>query len=56
MGTINIIIWILIILFVIIGVYYFIHPPKFDYGHASGAAFGVALYLLIIYIVLKDKL
>lgn len=56
MTIINTIIWILIILFVMIGVYYFVHPPKFDYGHASGYAFGVALYLFIIYILLKDKL
>lgn len=55
MITINIIIWILIILFVIIGVYYFIHPPKGDYGQTSGFILGIALYLLIIYIVLKDK-
>ena len=56
MATINITIWILIILFVIVGIYYFIHPPKGDYGHAAGFAFGVSLYLLIIYIVLMDKL
>ena len=56
MTAINIIIWLLIILFVIIVVYYFIHPPKGDYGQISGFILGIALYLLIIYIVLMDKL
>lgn len=56
MVTINIIIWILIILFVIFGIDCFIRPPKGDYGLTSGAAFGVAIYLFIIYLVLNDKL
>lgn len=56
MVTINIIIWILIILFVIFGIDCFIRPPKGDYGLTSGAAFGVAIYLFIIYLLLNDKL
>ena len=56
MAIINTIIWILIILLVIFGIDCFIRPPKFDYGHTSGFAFGVALYLFIIYLLINDKL
>ena len=56
MATINIIIWILIILLVIFGIDCFILPPKSDYGHTSGIAFGVAIELFCIYLVLNDKL
>lgn len=56
MTTINIIIWILIILLVIFGIDCFIRPPKFDYGQTSGAAFALAVELLCIYLVLNDIL
>ena len=56
MATINTIIWILIILLVIFGIDCFIRPPKCDYGITSGAAFGLAIQLLCIYLVLNDKL
>lgn len=56
MAIINIIIWILIILFVVFGINCFIRLPKFDYGQTSGFAFGVALYLFIIYLLLNNKL
>lgn len=56
MATINTIIWILIILFVLFGIDCFIRPPKFDYGQTSGAAFGAAIMLFIIYLLLNDKL
>lgn len=56
MATINIIVWILIILFVIFGIDCFIRPPKYDYGQTSGCAFGAAIYLFITYLLLNDKL
>ena len=54
MATANTIIWILIILLVLFGIDYFIRPPKY-YG-ISVAAFGVAVELFIIYLVLNDML
>ena len=56
MATINIIVWILIILFVIFGIDCFIRPPKGDYGQTSGFAFADAIVLFIIYLLLNDKL
>ena len=56
MTTINIVIWILIILFVLFGIDCFIRPPKCDYGYASGFAFAVAIELYCIYLLLNDKL
>lgn len=53
---IDIIIWILIIWFVVFGIDCFIHPPKGDYGQTSGFAFGVAVELFVIYLLLNDKL
>lgn len=53
---INIIIWILIILFVLFGIDCFIRPPKFDYGQTSGLAFGVAVELFVIYLLLNNIL
>ena len=56
MTTINIIIWILIILLVLFGIDCFIRPPKCDYGITSGFAFGLAIELFCIYLLLNDKL
>lgn len=56
MTAINTIIWILIILLVLFGIDCFIRPPKFDYGNTSGAAFGLAVVLFVIYLILNDKL
>lgn len=56
MAAVNIIIWILIILLVLFGIDCFIRPPKFDYGHTSGIAFGLAIELFCIYLLLNDKL
>lgn len=56
MVVINTIIWILIILLVLFGVDCFIRPPKFDYGQTSGFAFGIAIYLFVIYLLINNIL
>ena len=56
MATINIIIWILIILLVLFGIDCFIRPPECDYGITSGAAFAVAIELFVIYLLLNNIL
>lgn len=56
MTAINIIIWILIILLMLFGIDCFIRPPKGDYGQTSGFAFGIAIYLFVIYLLINNIL
>lgn len=56
MVTINIIIWILIILLVVFAIDCFIRPPEGDYGQTSGFAFADAIVLFVLYLLLNDKL
>lgn len=56
MVAINTIILISIILLILFGIDCFIRPPKFDYGQTSGFAFGFAVYLFVIYLLLNNKL